>query len=80
MTLSSSITTPQRWINPYRGLVVDVPTWTDAHEYHRVQQRLHGLSMHIPGVVSGLDVIADEPPGAAVTVYPGVARGTPRSW
>lgn len=60
-------------INPFRGLVIDVPTWTDAHDYHRGQQRLHAAAMHQYGVVAGLEVFAWNPPDNSVVIYPGIA-------
>ena len=64
---------PLRRLNPYRGLILDVNTWSAAHDYHREQQRLHVLAMHSPGVVAGLDVVAWNPPDSSVVIYPGVA-------
>ena len=75
MTLPEAIKRPQRRINPYRGLVIDVPTWVDAHEYHRTQQQLHGLLMHSSGIVAGLEVRAAqaEAAGDSIVIHPGVA-------
>ena len=60
-------------LNPYPGLLIDVPTWAEAHDYHRLQQRLHALALHRPGVVAGLEVTAWDPPDTSVVVHPGVA-------
>lgn len=60
-------------LNPYKGLVIDVPIWSDAHNYHRDQQRLHALSSHQYGIVTGLEVVAWAPPDNSLVVYPGVA-------
>jgi hypothetical protein len=60
-------------LNPYKGLVIDVPKWVDAHSYHSDQQRLHALSLHRPGVVFGLEAVAWNPPDSSVVIYPGVA-------
>jgi len=60
-------------INPFKGLVIDVPTWADAHNYHRDQQRLHAMSMHQHGIVTGLEVVAWNPPDSSVVIYPGIA-------
>jgi len=60
-------------LNPFKGLVIDVPIWSDAHNYHRDQQRLHALSSHQYGIVTGLEVVAWNPPGNSLVVYPGVA-------
>ncbi|MFW6125638.1 MAG: DUF4159 domain-containing protein, partial [Chloroflexota bacterium] len=51
----------------------DVPTWADAHNYHRDHQRLHAVSMHGYGVVTGLAIVAWNPPDNSVVIYPGVA-------
>ncbi len=60
-------------LNPYRGLVIDVPVWSDAHNYHRDQHRLHAMSSHRHGIVAGLEVVAWDPPDNSVVVNPGVA-------
>lgn len=75
MTLPEAIKQPQRRINPYRGLVIDVPTWVDAHDYHRTQQQLHGMLMHSSGIVTGLEVRAAqaETGGDSIVIHPGVA-------
>lgn len=73
MSLDDMIKKPLRRLNPYRGLIVDVSTWSDAHDYHRAQHRLHTVSMHSPGVVLGLDVVAWNPPDNSVVIYSGVA-------
>ena len=73
MSLDDITKKPLRRLNPYRGLILDVNTWSAAHDYHREQQRLHGLAMHSPGVVAGLDVVAWNPPDSSVVIYPGVA-------
>ncbi len=63
----------RRRINPFKGLVIDVPTWAGAHNYHRDQQRLHAISMHRYGIVAGLEVVAWNPPDKSVVIYPGIA-------
>lgn len=73
MPLEDFLKSQRRRVNPYKGLVIDVPIWADAHNYHRDQQRLHALSMHGYGVVTGLDVVAWNPPDNSVVIYPGVA-------
>ena len=73
MALADSLSSPQRRINPHRGLVIDVPRWAEAHDYHRIQLARHGLVMHSPGIVSGLDVMADRPTSSSVVVHPGAA-------
>ena len=73
MTVDDFLKISQRRINPYRGMIIDVPIWAGAHDYHRVQQRLHGVLAHSAGVISGLDVTAADPPGSSVLIHPGVA-------
>ena len=63
----------RRRVNPFKGLVIDVPTWADAHNYHREQQRLHAISMHQCGIVTGLEVLGWNPPDNSVVIYPGIA-------
>ena len=73
MTLFESIEAPQRRLNLYRGLVLDVPTWESAHDYHRAQLRTHNLTMHRWGIVLGLEVTAGIAPSNQVVIHPGVA-------
>jgi hypothetical protein len=65
-----------RRLNPHRGLVIDVSTWSAAHDYHRMHHRLHNIAMHRPGVAVGLEVVAWNPPDQSVVIYPGVAIDT----
>jgi hypothetical protein len=60
-------------VHPFEGLMIDAGTWADGHEYHRTQLRLHQLSGHGWGIVEGLEVVADQPASAGVTVRAGVA-------
>jgi hypothetical protein len=64
---------PSRRIKPVDGLAVTADVWREAHDYHRQRQRFHNLLSHGPGIVSGLDVIASDPPDTTVYVQPGVA-------
>ena len=58
-------------VNPFQGLVIDADTWQDAHNYHRDQQRLHVLAFHDTGIVSGLEVTANNPPDLLLISIPG---------
>ena len=60
-------------VNPFQGLVIDVDTWHDAHNYHREQLRLHHLVLHQVGIVNGLQVTANNPADLSVIIHPGVA-------
>lgn len=73
MSLDELIKKPMTRLNPHRGLVIDVPTWSAAHDYHHTYQRLHAMAMHRPGIVTGLEVVGWNPPDSSVVIYPGVA-------
>ncbi len=64
---------PTRRIKPFNGLAVTAEVWEEAHEYHRHVQRFHALFGHGPGIVTGLEVIASDPPDRAVYIRPGIA-------
>ena len=77
MTVQQAITpqhfAPLRRIKPMEGMLVTETIWEEAHEFHRQQQRLHGLYAHGAGILAGLDVIASDPPDREVYVLPGMA-------
>lgn len=60
-------------VNPFRGLMIDEGAWADAHDYHRIQTRLHLLSAHGWGIVEGLEVVADAHLPNTLVIRPGVA-------
>jgi hypothetical protein len=64
---------PTRRIKPVDGMAVTAEVWEEAHGYHRQRQRFHELLSHGAGIVSGLDVIASDPPDSAVYIQPGIA-------
>ena len=64
---------PTRRIKPVDGMAVTAAVWEEAHEYHRLRQRFHESLYHGAGVVTGLEVVATDPPSTAVRVRPGVA-------
>jgi len=66
-------TFPARRIKPFDGMAVTAESWQEAHEYHRQSQRFHILLNHGPGIVTGLEVIASDPPDRSVFILPGVA-------
>ena len=59
-------------VNPFQGLIIDIDVWRDAHDYHRNHQRLHNLALHGPGIATGLEVIANQPPDMSVVIQPGI--------
>ena len=73
MSLTDVLKTPLHRLIPHEGLVIDVSTWDDAHQYHVANQRLHAMTMHNSGVVTGLEVVAWDPPDNSVVINPGIA-------
>ena len=67
---------PTRRIQPVDGLAVTAAVWEEAHDYHRLRQRFHNLLGHGPGILTGLEVIASDPPDTSVYILPGVAIDT----
>ncbi len=64
---------PTKRIKPVDGLVVTAQVWEEAHETHRQFQQAHTMLYHGSGVVTGLEVIASDPPDTSVYILPGVA-------
>jgi hypothetical protein len=64
---------PNKRIRAIDGMAVTADVWEDAHNYHRQAQRFHNLYSHGNGIVTGLQVIASDPPDSAVYILPGVA-------
>ena len=64
---------PTKRIKPVEGMAVTADVWEESHEYHRQHQRLHALFSHGPGIVTGLEVMASDPPDSAVYILPGIA-------
>ena len=73
MELKDVINFQLKRANPFPGLMIDVDTWQDAHNYHRDQQRLHIMAFHQTGILGGLEVNANNPPDLSVTIRPGMA-------
>jgi hypothetical protein len=59
-------------VNPFTGLIVDVDTWSTAHDYHRHHHQLHLLTLHGCGIAHGLEVLPTDPPSDTVVVEHGV--------
>ena len=64
---------PIRRIQPADGMAVTADVWEEAHEYHRRSQGFHALFSHGAGIVTGLEVIASDPPDTARDILPGIA-------
>ena len=66
-------TFPGKRVNPVDGTAITAQVWEEAHAHHRERRRLHTLFNHGPGIVTGLEVIASDPPDRTVYILPGVA-------
>jgi hypothetical protein len=64
---------PNTQIKPYDGMSVTADVWAKAHAEHRQARRAHDLIFHGSGIVTGLEVIANDPPNQLVFISPGVA-------
>ncbi len=64
---------PTKKIKSFDGMTITADVWEEAHEYHRQEQRLATLFSHGPGILTGLEVIASDPPDTAVYILAGVA-------
>jgi hypothetical protein len=64
---------PTKRLVPIDGMAVTARVWDEAHEYHRQQLRLHAMLQHGAGIVTGLEVLASDPPDNAVYILPGIA-------
>lgn len=64
---------PQKRIRPYDGMSITADVWEQAHAYHEKIQQTHNLYFHGSGILTGLDVVASDPPDRLVYILPGVA-------
>ena len=64
---------PTKRIKPVDGMAVTADVWDQAHSYHAQLQRFHAALSHGPGILTGLEVIASDPPDSAVYIQPGIA-------
>ncbi len=64
---------PDKWIKPADGLAVTAEVWEEAHDHHRQGQRFHSILYHGSGVITGLEVMASDPPDTSVYILRGVA-------
>jgi hypothetical protein len=64
---------PIKRLKAVDGMAVTAGVWEEAHDYHRQRQRFHALLNHGPGIVTGLEVIASDPPDSSVYILPGIA-------
>jgi hypothetical protein len=64
---------PIRRIKPIDGMAVTAEVWEEAHEHHRLNQQFHAMLSHGAGILTGLNVIASDPPDRSVYILPGIA-------
>lgn len=64
---------PTTQVKPYDGMSVTAAVWAQAHGEHRQAQRAHDRIFHGSGIVTGLEVVANDPPDQFVFISPGVA-------
>lgn len=64
---------PNKRIRAIDGMAVTADVWEEAHDYHRQVNRLHTVLHHGAGIVTGLEVIASDPPDNAIYLLPGLA-------
>ncbi len=67
---------PQKYVQPYDGMAVTADVWSLAHEEHRQTSRAHNLCLHGSGIVTGLEVVANDPADQYVFISPGIAIDT----
>lgn len=74
MTIEDLLKTfPRKRVKPTDGMAVTAEVWEESHQTHREAQRLHALFAHGPGILTGLEVIASDPPDRSVYILPGIA-------
>jgi hypothetical protein len=64
---------PARRVSPYDGMAITARVWAEAHGYHRQCRQLEAVFRHGPGILTGLEVIASDPPDSTLYVLPGIA-------
>ncbi len=64
---------PTNQVKPYDGMSVTADVWALAHAEHRQARHAHDLIFHGSGIITGLEVVANDPPNQFVFISPGVA-------
>ena len=64
---------PKMRVKAFDGMSVTAEVWAKAHEEHRNALGAHNLVAHGSGILTGLEVIANDPPDQFVFISPGAA-------
>jgi hypothetical protein len=67
---------PKRQIKPYDGMAITADVWAEAHEEHRQTERAHNHFLHGSGIITGFEVLANDPPDNYIFISPGIAIDT----
>jgi hypothetical protein len=67
---------PKVQIKPYDGMSITADVWAEAHAEHRQTEHAHNLFLHGTGIITGLEVVANDPPDKYVFISPGIAIDT----
>ena len=60
-------------VKPFDGMSITAEIWDQAHEEHRQMLRAHNLVSHGGGILTGLEVVANDPADQYVFISAGVA-------
>jgi hypothetical protein len=71
--LSALSLSPKARIKPYDGMSISATVWAQAHDEHRLASQARDLLFHGSGIITGLEVIANDPPSQIVFISPGAA-------
>jgi len=64
---------PKARVKPYDGMSVTAEVWSKAHKEHRDALSAHNLVAHGSGILTGLEVVANDPADQFVFISPGAA-------
>ena len=64
---------PEKHISPYDGMSITAEVWANAHDEHRAALEAHSINLHGSGIITGLEVVANDPPDQYVFISPGAA-------
>jgi len=64
---------PRMQVKPFDGMSVTAEVWAQAHDEHRQALNAHNLVSHGSGILTGLEVTANDPADQYVFISPGAA-------